>query len=337
MNDNMPQPPEPADDTIPEAENALDGSANLTYEDQEQYMADYQATPPQGLPLTPTREVGGTRRLPSLEEALVRPSKGVSFGFTRDIGMVRTNNEDAVFTLFSSQHNAEDNPDFGIFIVADGAGGHQSGELASTVISRILVEEISREIYQPMLLQHIQVDAPPLPPISEVMSSAVKKADEQVKKEVPGGGSTLTAVVVIGDLAHISHVGDSRAYLLTVDSSTDIPRLEQLTRDHSVAKRLEEIGQITAAEAAGHPEASRLWKIVGLTDNLEPDINTRRLPANSHLLLCSDGLWNMVTEDEIISIILTSGTPQEATDRLIVAANGGGGVDNISAIVVNFP
>jgi serine/threonine protein phosphatase PrpC len=336
MNDNTPHTPDPEETAASDAEQPVD-EASTFLEGEENFMVDSPPVPAEELPLIPTQDVGGTRRLPSLEEALVRPSRGVTVGFACDIGMVRANNEDAMYTLFSSQQNAEGNPDFGIFIVADGAGGHESGEIASSVVIRTVVEQITHEIYQPMLLQHIATESQPIPPISETLSEAVKLADQRVKEEVPGGGSTLTAAVIIGDLCHIAHVGDSRAYLLTADDNTGEPRIDLLTRDHSVAKRLEEIGQITSSEASNHPEAGRLWKIMGLTDNLEPDINTRRLPGNSHLLVCSDGLWNMVPDDDIMALVLGSATPQEATDRLIVAANAQGGMDNISAIVVKFP
>ena len=153
----------------------------------------------------------------------------------------------------------------------------------------------------------------------------------------PDGGTTLTAAVLIGDLAHIAHVGDSRAYLYTPEADGEEERLEQLTRDHSVAKRLEEIGHITREEADHHPEASRLWKIMGLTDNLEPDISTRRLPPGSQFVLCSDGLWNMVPDEELIAVLSTATTPQEAADILVAAANAHGGSDNILSSCCGCP
>ncbi len=299
-----------------------------------------------------------THQLPALETVLLRPWRGLRYGHRRDIGRVRTENEDSTFTFFTTQLNAEENPDLGIFIVADGAGGHENGELASAVVSRAMIDVLTRLLYQPMLLQHLDKTEESIPPITELLTEAVKDADKRLRDEVPGAGSTLTTVVVMGDLAHIAHVGDSRAYLLTplaTSKEEDAPtpadqtpaakqeedappfKMEQLTRDHSVAKRLEEIGQITAREAVNHPEAGRLWKIMGLTDNLEPDISTRRLPAHSYLLMCSDGLWNMLSEADMARIITSAGSPQEAVDRLIVSANAYGGVDNISAIVLQMP
>ena len=292
---------------------------------------------PGDVPAVKPGGVGTTRRLPPLESALVRTVERLTFGHSRDIGMVRSNNEDSTFTFFSSQCSADDYPDFGIFIVADGAGGHADGERASAVVSRTVADYLSRHIYQPMLTQDLANQGQDRPPITEVLAEAVRIADQAVKEAVPGGGSTLTAAVTIGDLAHFAHVGDSRAYLITTDKEAGKVRMEQLTRDHSVAKRLEEIGQITAQEAINHPEASRLWKIMGLTDNLEPEIFTRRLPPHSHLVICSDGLWNQVPADEIRDAVISAATPQEACNRLVVAANGYGGNDNISVIVLNIP
>ncbi len=288
-------------------------------------------------PQNPPADIHATQRLPGIPDVpQPGPARRLSYGHSRDIGMVRSNNEDSTLAFLSSQNNTQGNPDFGVFIVADGAGGHEDGEQASMLASRIVMDMISQRIYLPMLLRHIEVDQEPIPPLAEVLTEAVQVADSRLRAEVPGGGTTLTAAVIIGDLAHIAHVGDSRAYLIT-GGGNQPARISQLTRDHSVAKRLEEIGQITASEAAHHPEVSRLWKMLGLSDNLEPDINTRRLPADSWLLLCSDGLWNMVSDSEIAAIVAGAATAQEAADRLVLTANTYGGLDNISAIVVRVP
>ena len=278
-----------------------------------------------------------TRRLPNLESALLRPVQRVEFGYGRDIGMVRANNEDSIYASYATQMNVGDRPDVGVFIVADGAGGHEDGERASAIASRIVAEALNAQLLRPMLDETDDSDELDLPPIAEVLAEAIRIADERIRARVPDGGTTLTAAVLIGDLAHIAHVGDSRAYLFTPEADGEEERLEQLTRDHSVAKRLEEIGHITREEANHHPEASRLWKIMGLTDNLEPDISTRRLPPGSQFVLCSDGLWNMVPDEELIAVLSTSTTPQEAADILVAAANAHGGSDNISVVVLRMP
>lgn len=313
-----------------------------------QKPAEDETLPPPGLSNAPmaaeepeppveVMPVGATRQLPSLESALIRPNTAVTFGYGRDVGMLRDNNEDAVSTFFSSQRSASEMPDFGVFILADGAGGHESGEFASAIVSNVLLEQITSRIFHPMLSQPASNAGADMTPTSEILAEAVNMADEAIKEEVPGGGTTLTAAVLIGSLVHIAHVGDSRAYLLRGEPSGSAPHLDLLTRDHSVAKRLEEIGQITADEASSHPEASKLWKLMGLTENLQPDIITRQLPSNCQVLICSDGLWNMVPDHEIMAILLDALDPQEAVDRLIAAANAHGGLDNISCIVLRIP
>lgn len=278
----------------------------------------------------------GTRQLPSLESALLHPSQHMLYGHARDIGMVRANNEDSTFTLFVSQGNVLDAPDVGMFIIADGAGGHQEGERASVIASRVFADHVFRHLCQPML-DATQPEAAP-PPIAEVLAEGVRAAHQAVLEAVPDGATTLTAMVTFGDRAHFAHVGDSRAYLIARDADSDDYRMEQLTRDHSVRKRLEEIGQMQPGEVDQHHESSRLWKLLGMEGKLEPDISTRRLPADAFVLLCSDGLWGPVSDDNaLMEVVLNAATPQEACDRLIALANAHGGADNISAVVVKIP
>ena len=326
----------PVEDLLPDVPTEPNVMLPDGMEDGEESFALQEGLTPLVGPAPVEIKTSSTNPLPSLQDSLMRPTRRLYFGTARDIGMVRTSNEDSTLVFHSVQQNVQDNPVFSLFLVADGAGGHLDGEHASLVVGRVMLKSISEQIYLPMLLQNINpATAEPLAPITEVLVEACLEADRVVRAEVPGGGTTLTAAVIIGDLAHIVHVGDSRAYLIT--QAEDGPDVQQLTRDHSVAKRLQEIGQITASEATRHPEASRLWKIMGLTEHLEPDINTRRLPANCHLVLCSDGLWNMVPEDTIVEIVTGAASPQEAANRLVNAANANGGVDNISVVVVRVP
>ena len=135
----------------------------------------------------------------------------------------------------------------------------------------------------------------------------------------------------IGDLAYVVHVGDSRVYLVTKDG------LEQVTRDHSLVRRLIELNQLTEEEAADHPQKNVLYRAIGQSESLEVDAITRRLPPNSRLLLCSDGLWNQVDDKEIGEIVMTHDNPQEACDKLVALANTRGGTDNITTILLMIP
>lgn len=270
---------------------------------------------------------GATRPLP-LESVISTKNSHIKFGQSTDVGMVRNNNQDAVLSFFFTSRSAEEQPDFGLFIVADGMGGHHDGEKASAMTARIIAGHITKNIYIPMMLNTTPADRPP---ITEILVEAVQKANADVIANVPEGGTTLTAVTIIGDLAYVVHVGDSRVYLITRDG------LEQVTRDHSLVRRLIELDQLTEEEAADHPQKNVLYRAIGQSETLEVDAITRRLPPNSRLLLCSDGLWNQVDDKEIGDIVMSHDNPQEACDKLVALANTRGGTDNITTILLLIP
>ncbi|MEO8397294.1 MAG: SpoIIE family protein phosphatase, partial [Chloroflexota bacterium] len=137
--------------------------------------------------------------------------------------------------------------------------------------------------------------------------------------------------IIIGDLAYIAHVGDSRIYLLTKDS------IEQLTRDHSLVQRLIELDQLTPEEAADHPNKNMLYRALGQNEAVEVDTLTRRLPPKARLLFCSDGLWNQVEEKDIVEVVKQTANPQEACNKLIALANKRGGADNVTVILLQMP
>jgi protein phosphatase len=170
------------------------------------------------------------------------------------------------------------------------------------------------------------------PALNEVMERAMDAANRAVAAGVPdGGGTTLTCALIIGQQMVLSHVGDSRAYLITDDS------FEQLTRDHSLVQRLQELGQLSAAEAAIHPQRNVLYRAIGQGEGLEVDVDTRRLPSGTLVLLCSDGLWGLVPDDRIISIVRQHTSLQTACEALVAAANAAGGPDNITVVLVKLP
>ncbi|MCL4876112.1 MAG: Stp1/IreP family PP2C-type Ser/Thr phosphatase [Anaerolineae bacterium] len=273
---------------------------------------------------------GHTRKLPELDEAVTgRNGRRITYGIKTDVGQVRQNNQDAVLSFLATFDSAERQPEFGLFVVADGMGGHHDGEKASSLAARVVARHTSSEIYLPML-KNEESDAD-RPTIAEVLRQAIQKANEEVSVTVPEGGTTVTAVAIIGDLAYIAHVGDSRAYIITQDS------IEQVTRDHSLVQRLIELDQLTPAEAADHPQRNVLYRAIGQNEHVDVDAITRRLTANSRLLLCSDGLWNLIPEEEIRNTVIGSPSPQQACETLVKLANARGGPDNISVILIKIP
>lgn len=287
---------------------------------------------------TPIAPLVGTDTLPNVADGATRPlppetviassNEHISFGQATDVGMMRTNNQDSVYSFVATGRSAEQRPDFGLFIVADGMGGHHDGEKASALAARIMAAYVTNHIYMPILNGDHDADRVP---ITEAMIAAVQKSNAEVIIKVPDGGTTLTAVSIIGDLAYVAHVGDSRIYLITKDG------IEQVTRDHSLVQRLIELDQLTREEANVHPQKNVLYRALGQSENLEVDALTRRLPPNARLMLCSDGLWNMVSEQEIIDIVMKHTNPQEACDKLVALANMHGGPDNITAILLQVP
>lgn len=271
---------------------------------------------------------GVTRPLPQEPVSIRTGNEHLSFGQASDIGMMRTNNQDSAFSFYTTFRSVDDRPDFGLFVVADGMGGHHDGEKASAVTAQTFAAEVVSTVYIPLLNGNREQSGVPM---SEVLEAAVQKANAKVIELVPDGGTTITAVTIIDDLAYIVHVGDSRIYLISKDG------IEQVTRDHSLVQRLIELDQLTPEEAAEHPQRNVLYRALGQNESLEVDTITRRLPPNSRLLLCSDGLWNQVPDHEINAVAMAHSDPQDACEQLIALANSRGGADNVTTILLHIP
>ncbi len=250
-------------------------------------------------------------------------------GWMTDVGRVRGHNEDALFVFMGEQEADNATPPFGAFILADGMGGHQGGELASALAVRESAHHLLSEVYLPLLSgEERGADDPSL---TEILREAIVRANRIVTRSLPGSGSTLTCGIVLGDRLFIGHVGDSRAY---VQQGEDAPQL--LTHDHSLVNRLLEMGQLTEEEAAVHPQRNVLYRAIGQGGTLDVDVQSYPLAEKSRLLLCSDGLWGLLEEPELWGVIDAAPTPQAACRALVESANDAGGTDNISVILVEI-
>ena len=281
----------------------------------------------------PLMRDGGTRQLEPLDVEFTSSGQGTRFivGQRSDVGQVRDNNQDAISSFTSVISSVEEKADFGLFIVADGMGGHEDGEKASGFAARIVAKNVLNDLYLPMLADTYGGSSDHQP-VTEVLKQAVQKANDHISVHVPDGGTTVTSVTIVGNMAYIAHVGDSRAYLINRDG------IEQLTRDHSLVQRLIELGQLTPEEAVEHPQRNVLYRAIGQGDVLDVDALTRQLLPGSYLLICSDGLWNLVSNEEILSLVLNHGSnTQLACQSLVDLANERGGTDNISVIIVRIP
>ncbi|MCD4801708.1 MAG: protein phosphatase 2C domain-containing protein [Anaerolineales bacterium] len=252
----------------------------------------------------------------------------INVGYGLSPGKQRTHNEDAFFTLTTMFSFNETEIPFGLYIVADGMGGHKNGEIASELAIRTIVGIVLTEIYTPMMSLNPQ---PSEMSYREVFQSGIEKANAEIIKNSYGGGTTVTAILIVGEQMTIAHVGDSRVY-----STDKNGNLKALTRDHSLVKRLQELGQITPEEAAVHPQRNVLYRALGQGEPFEPEIISTSRPDNESLLVCSDGLWSILTQEVISDIIKTGTSPQQICDKLIDAANDAGGPDNISTIFVEI-
>lgn len=246
----------------------------------------------------------------------------------QSVGKQREHNEDSLLALTSTLAGNMGSVPFGLYIVADGMGGHQYGEVASNAAVRVVAGYVLKK-FSPYLFNLNPVQ--PEESLQEIMQGAVREAQKVIQHEAPSSGTTLTAALVLGQQVTIAHVGDSRAYHIHPDG-----RAEVITRDHSLVKRLEELGHISADQAANYPHRNVLYRALGQGDILEPDIFTIAFPQTGYLMLCSDGLWGVLSDQDIVRIIKEAPNLHRACQSLVEAANSAGGPDNISVVLIQL-
>ena len=228
-----------------------------------------------------------------------------NFGSRTDVGRVREHNEDSLVVK---------NPLYAVF---DGMGGHAAGEVASEIAANV-VSSRNLSTLDVNSLGDAVIDAN-----LEIIHAA------QTGKGKPGMGTTCTAALLNGNKLLIAQVGDSRAYLLHEG------KMQQLTRDHSYVADLVEQGAITKDYARIHPDRSKITRALGTDPRMEPDLYEIEVDSGDRLMLCSDGLYSMLTDDDIEHILNAESDPQSAADRLVREANEWGGHDNVTVIVVD--
>lgn len=229
-----------------------------------------------------------------------------TFGSRTDIGCVREHNEDSLIV----------SPP--LFVVADGMGGHAGGEVAS---------EIAVSVIAARAPQHVD---------SQALGEAVRAANTEIIRASQDGrgregmGTTATAALLEGERLVIAQVGDSRAYLLHQG------RLQQITRDHSLVADMIDAGQLTEEEARVHPQRSVITRALGSDPTTQPDLYEINVEAGDRLLLCSDGLSGMVSDQDIEEVMHSTRDPQRCANTLVDEAIAAGGHDNVTAIVVDI-
>lgn len=241
-------------------------------------------------------------------------------------GKERFHNEDTLFTLSSELFGVDGAVNFGIFLVADGMGGHQSGEVASKLAAQAASQVLLDRSFGQIIYEE--------DPGSEkewinLVKDAVKRAQALVLQKAPGGGTTLTLALAVEDRIYTAHVGDSRLYLIDKNGQVTLK-----TKDHSLVKRLVDLGEISPQEASTHPQRNVLYRALGQEDPLEPDLDQFRIEIGQRMMICSDGLWGVLEEEQLASILAQDKRLNRITCELVVAANEAGGPDNISVILI---
>jgi protein phosphatase len=259
--------------------------------------------------------------------AVIHPAQYLA-GCGQSNGLQRDHNEDTIVTISTLVSDGNNELPFGVYIVADGMGGHIHGEAASKAAARVVARYLISKVYYKL------IDPLPEPmekSLQETMEGAIYEAQKAVQHLAPGGGTTLTCAMILGEQVTIGHVGDSRAYFIYADG-----RNQRLSQDHSLVQRMVEMEEITAQEALAHPNRNVLLRALGQTDPVRADIQTHQIPQGGSILLCSDGLWGVVGEDEMNRVVNSIPDPSQACNKLVDLANKAGGPDNISVILVRF-
>jgi protein phosphatase len=231
-----------------------------------------------------------------------------------DIGMIRAGNEDNFY--------ADADPFRGLFIVADGMGGHAAGEVASEMAVQIVTRELAS-------VRNVTERG-----VTERVAQALRTANlaifnrtlQEVDKQ--GMGTTASVLLLAGKHYLIGQVGDSRVYLLRDG------QLRQVTKDHSYVQEQVDAGFLTPEQARYHPYSNVITRCVGASDSVEPDVYVGEVKAGDVFLVASDGLTGMVDDRRLQQLLLSRASPGRLVDALISEANGRGGLDNITAIVV---
>ena len=232
-----------------------------------------------------------------------------------DIGRKRKLNQDFVY---SSDEPVGNLPN--VYIVADGMGGHQAGDYASKCTVETMVREI-RGCFEKSPIR--------------ILSKAIRIANDQVRKKARedesllGMGTTVVAATCLGKYLQVANVGDSRLYIINDE-------VRQITRDHSLVEEMVRMGGIDREAARNHPDKNIITRAIGARDTIEIDFFHEELKSGDIVLMCSDGLTNMLEDEEIGRILRSQGTIEERAEELIEAANQNGGRDNIAVIVIDM-
>ncbi len=239
----------------------------------------------------------------------------VAHGVT-DRGLRRQGNEDYFHLI----------PEKSLYIVADGMGGHNAGEVASLNAVKIIDEYFTPAILSVIKSNPVQIEKEMIKAINEAHQGIVEMS--RTKSEYAGMGSTIVLSFIHQNILHTCHVGDSRAYIIKQAGIT------QITNDHSTVAELVQMGQMTKEEARRSTLKNQITQAIGSSFPIEPEYNQYTLDKGDRIILCTDGLWDMLSDGEIHSIVMEGDTLENTCRKLINAANEAGGDDNITVVLI---
>lgn len=257
----------------------------------------------------------------------------IECAYASDTGRKKDGNEDSAVAFLAMVERMQ--MPLGFFVVADGVSGLDAGEVASNLAVRNMLDGVMRDFYLPAKEGRPLGVAGETP--TDIMAGLMAAANQAIlaeRKKRPrhSMGTTLSALVLFGSMGITGHVGDSRIYGVERDGA----QLRRLTREHTMVQILVEAGTLTPEEALTHPKRHVVYQVLGQNESINPDTEALSLADFSQLLLCSDGLWDLVDDTAIARILTTAPTPGVACQQLIQAANEAGGKDNITVIVVKL-
>jgi serine/threonine protein phosphatase PrpC len=247
----------------------------------------------------------------------------IAVGTKTDVGLKRSHNEDDLCA----------DPGLGLYVVCDGMGGRNAGEVAS----RLAVETIQRHMRDARLNENLPMIGAADRQFSAQtnrLASAVRLANQAIrdaakqKAEQEGMGTTVVSALLNGQVLSVAHVGDSRIYLIRGET------IQQLTADHSLVAEQVRRGLLTEEEAERSPQKNIITRALGVDDTVEVDLDEVPLMRGDRVLLCSDGLTRGVKPSEILDVVRREQEPQPASERLVDLANAAGGLDNTTVILV---
>lgn len=281
----------------------------------------------------PLSDVSPHRATTPLTAASPAPLPTIKTASATHTGKNRPTNQDAcqVTTLLSPHPTP-----MILLLVADGMGGAQAGEFASSIASHTAAHVLTQAL-QDSLPNTDEAWATLLRDIVHHVNHTIY-TQAQTNPHYQGMGTTLTMLVVTHTRCHLAHIGDSRAYLININGVTDDgAQIVQISSDHSLVARLVDIGQLTPAEARTHPQRNVLYRALGVDPTADPDVLTQPIQQGDIVLCCSDGLTNHVEDSELAQVVLATNDPRIACHRLIALANQRGGWDNISVALGYVP